>query len=197
MLFKWWNPSILTNSPIFQALPNFPFYLQLPSEDRHFSPESSRVLVEVCFHLAFPVAPTNKRLWNKINHEQQFKGSMCSHEMRACCSRRITRGKNLYIDKFLKYSDKGPQISRFYAKLKCSKISAVWYTYSHWYNAWTSAGDIPQAETEKIVVEKWCYIPKHYKMTELQEDRIKIGKKSIFQWDFVCKFRKFLQVFKS
>ena len=30
----------------------------------------------------------------------------------------------------------------------------------------------PPPETEKIVVEKWCYFPELYKMTEVREDGI-------------------------
>ena len=33
----------------------------------------------------------------------------------------------------------------------------------------------PPPETEKIVVEKWCYFPELYKMTEVREDRIESG----------------------
>ena len=33
-------------------------------------------------------------------------------------------------------------------------------------------GEAPPPETEKIVVEKWCYFPELYKMTKVQEDRI-------------------------
>ena len=36
-------------------------------------------------------------------------------------------------------------------------------------------GEIPPPETEKIVVEKWCYFPELYKMTEVREDGIENG----------------------
>ena len=38
----------------------------------------------------------------------------------------------------------------------------------------------PPPETEKIVVEKWCYFRELYKMTKVWEDGIENGKKSIF-----------------
>ena len=31
-------------------------------------------------------------------------------------------------------------------------------------------GSTPHLETEKIVVEKWCYFPELYKMTEVREE---------------------------
>ena len=33
----------------------------------------------------------------------------------------------------------------------------------------------PPTQTEKIVVEKWCYFPELYKMIEIQEDGIENG----------------------
>ena len=33
----------------------------------------------------------------------------------------------------------------------------------------------PSTETEKIVVEKWCYFPELYKMIEIQDDAIENG----------------------
>ena len=33
----------------------------------------------------------------------------------------------------------------------------------------------PPPETEKIVVEKWCYFPELYKMTEVREEGIENG----------------------
>ena len=35
-------------------------------------------------------------------------------------------------------------------------------------------GEAPH-ETEKIVVEKWCYFPELYKMTKVREDGIENG----------------------
>ena len=36
-------------------------------------------------------------------------------------------------------------------------------------------GGAPPPETEKIVVEKWCYFPELYKMTKVREDGIENG----------------------
>ena len=36
-------------------------------------------------------------------------------------------------------------------------------------------GTSPLPETEKIVVEKWCYFPELYKITEVREDGIENG----------------------
>ena len=46
--------------------------------------------------------------------------------------------------------------------------------------AWAPAGGgeggkLPPPETEKIVVEKWCYFPELYKMTEVREEGIENG----------------------
>ena len=47
--------------------------------------------------------------------------------------------------------------------------------------AWAPAGGggrgeaPPPPETEKIVVEKWCYFPELYKMTKVREDGIENG----------------------
>ena len=59
---------------------------------------------------------------------------------------------------------------------------------------------IPHPETEKIVVEKWCYFSELYKMTQVLEDRRENGKKSIFHFSqkisnlnwFLAKTRKSL-----
>ena len=48
-----------------------------------------------------------------------------------------------------------------------------------YYITWAPAGgggSFPSPlETEKIVVEKWCYFPELYKMTEIQEYAIENG----------------------
>ena len=36
-------------------------------------------------------------------------------------------------------------------------------------------GGAPPPETEKIIVEKWCYFPELYKMTKVREDGIEKG----------------------
>ena len=36
-------------------------------------------------------------------------------------------------------------------------------------------GGKPPPETEKIVVEKWCYFPELYKMTDVREEGIENG----------------------
>ena len=36
-------------------------------------------------------------------------------------------------------------------------------------------GEFPRPETEKIVVEKWCYFQELYKITEVREDGIENG----------------------
>ena len=36
----------------------------------------------------------------------------------------------------------------------------------------TGEASPPPPETEKIVVEKWCYFPELYKMTKVREDGI-------------------------
>ena len=36
-------------------------------------------------------------------------------------------------------------------------------------------GSFPPPETEKIVVEKWCYFPELYKMRKVREDGIEKG----------------------
>ena len=44
--------------------------------------------------------------------------------------------------------------------------------------SWAPAGGKggnPPPETEKIVVEKWCYFPELYKMTEVREEWIENG----------------------
>ena len=43
-----------------------------------------------------------------------------------------------------------------------------------WAPAGGKGGNFP-AETEKIVVEKWCYFPELYKMTKLRENGIENG----------------------
>ena len=47
------------------------------------------------------------------------------------------------------------------------------------FSAWAPAGGgaeaSPLRETEKIVVEKWCYFPELYKMTKVREDGIENG----------------------
>ena len=46
-------------------------------------------------------------------------------------------------------------------------------------------GEAPPPETEKIVVEKWCYFPELYKMTEVREEGIKKGLKVNFPLRFL------------
>ena len=61
-------------------------------------------------------------------------------------------------------------------------------------------GKFPPPETEKIVVEKWCYFPELYKMTKVREDgkEKSIAKsqkwiKSQFSIEIcICKFQNFL-----
>ena len=36
-------------------------------------------------------------------------------------------------------------------------------------------GEASPPETERIVVEKWCYFPELYKMTKVREDGIENG----------------------
>ena len=43
----------------------------------------------------------------------------------------------------------------------------------------------PPRETEKIVVEKWCYFPELYKMTKVREDGIENGEKVNFPLRFL------------
>ena len=64
--------------------------------------------------------------------------------------------------------------------------------------AWAPAGggEAPPPETDKIVVEKWCYFPELYKMTGPgRRDRKWI--KSQFSIEiFICKFQNFLNKFQ-
>ena len=45
-------------------------------------------------------------------------------------------------------------------------------------------GDFPTPETEKMAVEKWCYFPELYKMTDVQEDGIENVQKGNFPLRF-------------
>ena len=47
-------------------------------------------------------------------------------------------------------------------------------------------GKLPPPETEKIVVEKWCYFPELCKMTEVREEWIENGSKVNFPLRFWC-----------
>ena len=44
-----------------------------------------------------------------------------------------------------------------------------------WAPARGEGGKLPPPETENIVVEKWCYFPELYKITEVREDGIENG----------------------
>ena len=46
-------------------------------------------------------------------------------------------------------------------------------------------GKLPPPETEKIVVEKWCYFPELCKMTEVREEWIGKGAKVNFPLRFL------------
>ena len=49
-------------------------------------------------------------------------------------------------------------------------------------------GKPPPTETEKVVVEKWCYFSPLYKMTKVLEDWIENGKDAFSIEIFVSKF---------
>ena len=61
-------------------------------------------------------------------------------------------------------------------KKRCICIS---FDFKKSINRGARRGDIPQ-NPKKIVVEKWCYFPGLYKMTDIQEDGIKNRLKSNF-----------------
>ena len=69
------------------------------------------------------------------------------------------------------------------------------------FSTWAPAGEggelPPPPETEKIVVEKWCYFPELYKMTKVREDGIENGKSQFSIEIFICKFQNFLNKFQS
>ena len=59
-------------------------------------------------------------------------------------------------------------------------------------------GEASPPETEKIVVEKWCYIPELCKMTEVREEWIENGSKVNFPLKFLyVNFKIFSTNFNS
>ena len=53
------------------------------------------------------------------------------------------------------------------------------------------------SETERIVVEKWCYVPELYKVPNVQEESKKWVKNNVSIEIFLCKFKNYLKKFKS